>query len=375
MSVLRNRRGVAALFTVLVFLAMLTIAAVVTDFSRMQVMRLELQTAADAAALAGAKQLLLSPQSDAVVKAQLYGGSNKVLGQSVSIAADDVTYGKWNPATRVFTGGASPTTADAIQVILRRPASYLMANTLGWRNKNIAVRAIAWAGPSVAKTDCMKPWAMPYQVLMTAINTHEGTSSDPTRAMTPADLQALRDMSTLERTFSLFLGNSKTQPLGSPTSGGNYYAVDLPPVQYANGTPGTPLTGGSAYSDALAGVDKNGNPICYTVSVGDVLQTEPGAMIGPTRQGVSPAICATIQADNTCLGKDGKSPLIKSAFWLTATDKGNGKYNVVVKVIGSFVLQKFNNQNATITGVFQPIDDAGPSGTETTTLVKLVLVK
>jgi Flp pilus assembly protein TadG len=54
MPALRNRRGVIAIFTVLLFLAMLTIIAVVVDFARMQFMRNQLQTASDAAALAGA---------------------------------------------------------------------------------------------------------------------------------------------------------------------------------------------------------------------------------------------------------------------------------------------------------------------------------
>lgn len=369
---LRNRRGAIAIFTVLLFLALITSAAVVVDIARMQYMRNELQTAADAAALAGAVQLLRTPKTDAVTKAKQYGQSNPLFDTTVVVRDSEVVYGNWDKTTRTFTGGASPFTADAIQVTVHATPSYLVANILGWRRKPVAARSVAWAGPSVSKTTCMKPWALWYGLLMQKINAYRNLPDDPTRPMTQDDLQALREMSDAQRTFTLFLGNSQN---GQTLNSGNYYAVDLPPVQYADGTAGTPNTGGSAYGDELAGVDKNGNPVCYSVGVGDVLQTEPGAMIGPTRQGVVPAICATLSG-TTCLDANGNNPLIKSAFWTQSADKGNGKFDVTVQIIGSFALQQFDNKNATITGVFQPIqDNGGISVNTTTTLQTVVLVK
>ncbi|HEU4643171.1 MAG TPA: pilus assembly protein TadG-related protein, partial [Gemmatimonadaceae bacterium] len=256
---LRNRRGAIAIFTVLLFLALITSAAVVVDIARMQYMRNELQTAADAAALAGAVQLLRTPKTDAVAKAQLFGQSNALMNTSVTVNDTDVVYGNWDRTARTFTpNGNDPFTADAIQVTVRATSSYLIANALGWGTKPVAARSVAWAGPSVSRATCMKPWAMWYGLLMQRINAYEGTSSDPTRPMTPEDLQALRDMSDAQRTFTLFLGNSQQ---GQVLNSGNYYAVDLPPVQYADGTTGNPLTGGSPYRDALAGVDRDGNPI------------------------------------------------------------------------------------------------------------------
>lgn len=371
---LRNRRGAIAIFTVLLFLALITSAAVVVDIARMQYMRNELQTAADAAALAGAVQLLRTPKTDAVAKAQLFGQSNALMNTSVTVNDTDVVYGNWDRTARTFTpNGNDPFTADAIQVTVRATSSYLIANALGWGTKPVAARSVAWAGPSVSRATCMKPWALWYGLLMQRINAYEGTSTDPTRAMTPEDLQALREMSDAQRTFTLFLGNSQQ---GQVLNSGNYYAVDLPPVRYADGTAGNPLTGGSPYSDALAGVDKNGNPICYSVGVGDVLQTEPGAMLGPTKQGVVPAICATLSG-TTCLDANGNSPIIKSAFWTQTASKGNGKFDVTVQIVGSFALKNFDNRNASITGVFQPIQDNGQIANEntTTTLQRIILVK
>ena len=48
---MRARRGAIAILTVLLFLALIGIGAIVVDFARMEVMRNQLQTAADAAAL------------------------------------------------------------------------------------------------------------------------------------------------------------------------------------------------------------------------------------------------------------------------------------------------------------------------------------
>ena len=76
-----------------------------------------------------------------------------------------------------------------------------------------------------------------------------------------------------------------------------------------------------------------------------------------------------------CLGPDGTSPVIKSAFWTQSTDKGSGKFLVTVNIIGSFILREWSDKNASITGVFQPLADNGPIGTETTTLVRVILVK
>lgn len=370
---LRNRRGAIALFTVLLFLAMMTVAAVVVDMARLQYMRNQLQTAADAAALAGAVQLLRTPKTDAVAKAKAYGQANALMNTNVTVVDSEIVYGNWNPTTRTFApNGNDAFTADAIQVTVHSTSKYIVANAFGWSPKPVAARAVAWAGPSVGKTDCMKPWAIWYGLLMERINAYEGTSTDPTRPMQPADLAALRQMSEAQRTFSLFLGNSAN---GDVLNSGNYYAVDLPPVRYADGTAGNPLTGGSAYTDALAGVDKNGNPVCFQVGVGDVLQTEPGAMIGPTRQGVDPAICASF-AGNTCLDANGNTPMIKSAFWTQSTNKGSGKFEVTVQIIGSFALKQYDKSKATITGVFQPIQDSGPvSDSVTTTLQRIILVK
>jgi hypothetical protein len=63
-------------------------------------------------------------------------------------------------------------------------------------------------------------------------------------------------------------GNSAPEP-------GQYYSVDLPPVNK-----GTPITGGDEYRENIA------NCNAVFVEKGDWLQLAPGAMVGPTNQGM-----------------------------------------------------------------------------------------
>jgi len=370
--VLRSRRGVIALFTVLLFLAMMSVVAVVLDFGRMQFMRNQMQTAADAAALAGAVQLLRSSQADYATEAQTFAQANTLLGSSIVLNDTDVVLGTWTSPDRIFTRGASPSTANAVQVTLRHNSTSILAGVLGWAPKQLAVRSVAWAGPSVSQTRCMKPWAIPYVNLRGRINSYLGLPDDPvtdTASLSQSDVQALREMSDVQRTFTLKISRWKDIDAGMP---GNFGAVDLPPVKAADGTSGTPGTGGAVYQENIEGVDGAGNPVCWTVGVGDELQTETGNMVGPTDKGVTDALCTQTDPSLNCLGADGSNPIIKSAFFIP-DGKTKGRTTVIVSAIGSFKLTKWDGKQ--ITGVFVPAQDKGPVGTGSTTLQRVVLVK
>jgi hypothetical protein len=375
MPALRDRRGVIAIFTVLLFLAMLTIIAVVVDFARMQFMRNQMQTAADAAALAGAVQLLRTPRSAYASQAETFGGDNPLLNTSVAVNDSNVVLGNWNPGTRTFTGGASITTADAVQVTLHHPSSFIIANVLGWVPKQIAVRSVARAGPSATQSNCMKPWALWFGLLRSKLDTAEGKPFDPsdTTSLTQDDLKALTEMSDSARSFTLFLGNTAN---GNNLNPGNFYAVDLPAYYTAaTNTYNPQIPGAPQYQNTLEGVDDAGNPVCYQVGIGDTLITENGAMVGPTKTGVeSPGVCAQV-VGTLCEDANGNAPIIKSAFWTAATWKDQGKFMTYVKTIGSFKLTNWDQKGASIRGVFQVDQDEGPSGPGGSTLVKVVLVK
>jgi hypothetical protein len=371
-----------AILTVLLFLALLGIGAVVVDFARLELMRNQLQTAADAAALAGAIQLTTTSKNEYLVQAKAIGQANPLFDTSVVVPDNAVEVGTWDPDARTFASTNSPTTANAVRVTLKHQSSYLIGSSLGFAPKQVAAHAVAWAGPAVGETMCMKPWALWIGQLMSRINLYRfGTPGDPLRPMEPEDLDALREMpetGPTGRTFDVFLGN------GGPDSTfqGNFYAVTLPPFYHADGSPvDTTSQGANNYEQNISGER------CNSVSVGDSLLTEPGAMVGKTCGGVvgsescnvnGDGICASL-VNGICKGPNGEDVVVKTAFWDAPTD-ANGRLAAEVKLIGSFQLKTFDKQSgkdgkAKLTGTFLPLADNGPIGHQTTTLVRIVLVQ
>jgi hypothetical protein len=204
-----------------------------------------------------------------------------------------------------------------------------------------------------------------------------------------------------ERTFNLKMGS--TNPSGangindSVTTAmpGNYNAVILPKLRDSTGVPTTPTPQGGAnnYRDHISGGS------CETLSIGDVLGTQPGDMTQPTIQGVTgqapstgPGICETLkgETDNTnisdatfgdCLDANGNPPAVKSAFYFCSSGCG-GSSEVTVKLLGSFTLMKVYPRQrhgvfdkAEIVGVFNPMADPGTVGAGSTTYVKPIIVR
>src|SRR5687767_15955676 len=99
---LRNRRGAIVVMTGIFIVALMMIAAISVDASRIFAAKNELQTAADAAALAGAVQLL-EDSTGAGDSARVYAMRNQV--ENRAIDSVDVAYGVWRPATREFKIG------------------------------------------------------------------------------------------------------------------------------------------------------------------------------------------------------------------------------------------------------------------------------
>jgi hypothetical protein len=220
-----------------------------------------------------------------------------------------------------------------------------------------------------------------------------------------ADLDTLNNMTEAERTFSLKIGsgNGIQDTLGF--ANGNYQAVKL--GEYWDVTTGRvtspgPDNGGDAYKNHLSGGS------CYTLTVGDSLQTETGNMAGPTICGAvgnancnsasGPGICPVLvgetdRTDNSdpSFGDCKTTPTspagvdIKAAFYRCMT-ACSGQSKVEVSLLGSFTLKKVypaasqNNQTpsfekAQIVGIFKPLGDPGSVGPGATTLTRPILVK
>lgn len=145
-GLLRDRRGGIAVLTALSAPILAGFAALAIDVGRAYMVRTELQSTADAAALAAAAKL--PNGSAALAEARAIVAQNLASSEHGDVLADgDLVIGTWEPGSRAFTpGGASP---NAVQVTLRRsaangnPLPTFFARLLGTEVFDLHARSIA----------------------------------------------------------------------------------------------------------------------------------------------------------------------------------------------------------------------------------------
>ena len=137
-------RGAVYIWTAFGIIGMLGFGGLAIDMSYFYISRNQLQTSADAAALAGA--LRMSDVQAMRTEAKKYAEMNAA-GDSQILANNDIQRGTWNFQTKTFTpGGAN---ANAVKVTTRRsqangnPAGTFLASVLGFHNVNISTSAVA----------------------------------------------------------------------------------------------------------------------------------------------------------------------------------------------------------------------------------------
>ncbi len=368
---LRNRKGAVLVITGVILVVLLMFTALAVDFSKIFEEKAQMQTAVDAAAMAGAIQLLQPDRENTIDSAMAYAAKNIAMNRAVVLNTSDVELGTWAPSTRTFTPVATVDDADAVRVTASRPGGYLIARIFDPSRPTITARAVAWASAPVGETDCIKPWALPFKQLKAKLGY---TGSDLTSDLTPEDIRKLNnDLTQAERTDTLKFGSG-----GATDAPGNYYPVVLPPFWKSES---------QSYQDVDFGADTYSQNIigdtCNGVGVGDSLWTEPGNKVGPTLSATD-SLCTkeggTITGD-TCMGPDGVPGVtIKIAYWaIQPGSQLNGRRPVEVRIIGSFVLtdiiHKSQSDKATIIGYYKAIEANGSVSSVTTTLRKPILVQ
>ncbi|MBX3350054.1 MAG: pilus assembly protein [Nitrospira sp.] len=163
-DVLNNDHGAMAVMTAIFLVVLLTMAAAAIDVGHALVARNELQNAADAAALAGARTLGIAyegmtpaematytltggDQAAVVAAAQATSVLNKAAAVDVSVNAADVSIGLWDSATHTFT--ATTAQPRAVNVVTHRdgsangPISTFLAGIIGMSTVNVSAVATA----------------------------------------------------------------------------------------------------------------------------------------------------------------------------------------------------------------------------------------
>lgn len=151
---LGDERGFVTYFALVVMMLILLFSGISVDSTNAWRNKLELQTAADAAALAGA--MVLPDKADAL-SAALELAKDNLGGTSSSdaITASSVQFGSWDKSTRKF--GLNETPTDAIRVIAtrstknRNPVPTFFLRLAGFKSWNIQVESIANRSTSTCK--------------------------------------------------------------------------------------------------------------------------------------------------------------------------------------------------------------------------------
>jgi hypothetical protein len=291
-----NERGSTILMVTLSMTALLSIVALAVDVGMLYDVRTEAQRTADAAALAGAGTFVMDPELDAAdedfarATSIDVGGRNLVYGDSAEILPEDVVV---DLALRRVT------------VTVRRIGDRdnaiptWFANVFGVGYADVAARATAQVDPAGSAT-CLKPFAIPDTYLdvdgdslftpgVDQYDPHEhGYGSSWRNAGEPGD-DGKGFENDMGRPIVLKGGGENGGNGGGNGNGGGSttYPGTGPSWFYPWAMPqpdGGPANGADRYRWNIG----NCNPV--VVSVEDEYDVEPGAMTGPTIQGVEDLI-------------------------------------------------------------------------------------
>ena len=153
----RRERGVVAVTAALGLFVLLGIAALAVDLGMLIAARTQLETAADAAALAAAKELAFGARDHALRRAEEYAHHNLVLGEPVVLrpgnrnAPEDVVLGFYDLATHTFR--PEDLLPNAVEVTTRRTQNRatavptFFAAVFGRREVNVSAHSIAIGFP------------------------------------------------------------------------------------------------------------------------------------------------------------------------------------------------------------------------------------
>lgn len=360
-----DERGAAAVLMVVVTFAMLGVAAVTIDVTRLMALRAELQTAVDAAALAGALELAGGGGDASRDTALAYAKRNTAENDSVRVEPEAVVFGVWNPIARRFTALPDAVGANAIDVRTRKEVGSYFGWVLSFLHISAAAAATAWAASPVAESDCVKPWAIPEELL----DENNNGIVEEWEVDLAVDTQ---------REFVLKGGAGGQAPDFSDTGIPSFfYPVVLPPFYDASSGEYRDLSGEAGadeYREAIGTCDPN------PIGVGDSLLVEPGNMPGPTVQGAT-ALCGEIVATycnpSGRYSADGRPGIpIIAGFWDSDVTP-IGRTSVEVATLGAFrLLQVYSQgQHGVVVGRFERFITPGEVGTQSTTLIRPILVR
>lgn len=314
-----GRRGAVLPLVAVFMVAAALCAGLVLDMSRAYAQKNEMQTAADAAALAGVMELLVDT-TGVITAGRYYSGLNHVLQRSLPPENTTMECGVWDDPTQSYVPGTHCGAGqNSVASTVIDTVSFTFPALLGISSKEIRATARAWAA-YVDATTCVKPWAIAYERLTTTLD----PTGIPDRNLTEEDIQKLR---TWDRDLLRF-----ELRFGDPTDPGNFGSLDLSPGQAG---------GASQYEADIWDCNRR------VIGRDTVLYTQPGATPTSTENGLAgtgrhPGLCDSFignprGAGAECRDADGEMgvPVVAALWGYTAPSSG-GSFLVTVRQLVSF---------------------------------------
>jgi hypothetical protein len=339
--------GSVVIFSALIMVVLAGLATLAVDYGFLQYKRSQLQTAADAAALAGAAALLRNGDDfDAVLAtAADYGQRN--LGEQ-DTAASAVTTGD----VELLKGeapaeGATPDTVRATAGRTEQrgnPVDMFLGPLLGWNTQDLTATASASLFCS-DQTKCLKPFSPPAKFTWddscdSNKKYKNNGALDPDSSCELGSVDVLGyDSGDLGAPIVLKLADSHDTVVP-----GHFQAVDYPAANR-----GDPESGAAVYRLNIAGCTASNNTV---VKDGDELVVEPGNMVGPTNQGLADLIATDPGAswDSAANAVTGsayadpmKSPRVALIpFYDPSRPQNSGRNSIYVYQLGAVFIETAN---------------------------------
>ena len=370
------------IMVLLLMVSFVGLAAISIDMGRMYLMRTQLHSGTDAGALAGVQRLMQQDFTTAADSAVVYTQAHLVEKTIPTTGVGQVVPGLWNFNALTFTPAPGGLWTDpnnnAVQVTATYTGGYTFGRYFGFTTRVRSATSIAAIG-SVGATNCIKPWALPYQMMLQALypTTAPGNPYNPSYNLTPADVQALSSFTSANNVY-LKVGDPSQSPLP-----GSFYVVNQPPILYANGTIGSPgSSSANVYSNSIAA--SCSSPLMQNViGPGDWLEAENGNRVGPTQQGVA-ALCGVPPQQNFICSPAVPIKMVMWANWAGSATANGTTVNCsprcfLVKYAGVFVVTGYTtvqaNSDEGVTGYFQTLITTGAFTGAPGPLKKIALVQ
>jgi len=406
---IRRDKGNALILGALSFAVLAAFGVLTIDVGRMLVTKNQLQNAADAGALAGASMYCSSAQpTEAAVRdrVRLVGQAHKSLamGAQAFVTIPDAQIAITQPAgtsSHTVTVNTQSTTQQFFVNLMNAEKWFTAGKAPGnTRGQNITAVAAAACGATCG-VNCVKPWSPPDRWDdVTGIPGYMGEGSgknkrpdwrnnkhwdsekltldlngnglyDPGDSYVDGNNNGKYDAEAYNPSLTGYIpdpipGNSLAPNgdlgmritldynNGNAPVPGQYQPIDLPPLNR-----GTPVTGANEFNNNI----KN----CNTSEVwpGDVLQLEPGAMVGPTNAGMRDLIAQDPNAywDPTTLSVQGSAFAVSPRIVLIPLydpriPVASGRNTVIVTKVAAFFMEQMTG-NGQVEGRFLKVREPG----------------